>query len=102
MDNCVYTQTLKIAEFVECFGVTLEYLSIEDKWALRAVLSYWAYKVRHSDIKLTLHDALNYVMEIGSTDCQVNSRKAIDILEGITNDEVEGLLECLNTQLRWL
>ncbi len=99
MDNCVYTQTLKIVEFVECFGVTLEYLSIEDKWALRAVLSYWAYKVRHLNIKLTLLNALNYVMEIGSTDCQVSSRKAIDILESITNDELEELVECLNTQL---
>lgn len=37
-----YTQTNKIDEFVECFGVALEHLSTEDKLSLRAVSAYWA------------------------------------------------------------
>lgn len=65
------------------------YLPIEDKLALRAVLSYWAYKMRHLDIKLTLRDALVYVTNNGSFDYQVNSNKAIDILEGITNRHLQ-------------
>lgn len=103
MAKCVtyYTQASKIDEFVNCFGVTLEHLNNEDKLLLRAVLAYWAYKIRYSDIKCTLNDALIYVTENSSPKCQFNSKKAIAILEGITNDEVEGLLECLTTQLRW-
>lgn len=45
MAKCVtyYTQTNKIDEFVKCFGVALEHLTVEEKLSLRAVLAYWAY-----------------------------------------------------------
>lgn len=103
MAKCVtyYTQTNKIDEFVKCFGVALEHLTVEEKLSLRAVLAYWAYRVRYASIKLTLQDALVYVIKNNPTEGCLNLTKAIAMLDGVADDEVEGLLECLTAQLRW-
>lgn len=103
MSKCVtyYEQTDKIDEFVECFGVTLEQLTTSDKSVLRAILAYWAYKSQFDDVKCTLYDVFTYFVTQDLSDNHLRVKKALSILEGITNSEVEGLLECLTAQLRW-
>ncbi|MBW4632954.1 MAG: hypothetical protein KME30_13955 [Iphinoe sp. HA4291-MV1] len=105
MSKCVtyYMQTNQIDQLVEYFGTTLEKLTLADKLALRVTLTYWLFHCEVADLgEYTLNHALENMMQGYSEDYQINLKEAIAILEGISKDEAEGLIESLTAQLRSL
>ena len=105
MNKCVTdsTHTNQIDQLIESFGTTLEKLTLADKLALRVTLTYWLFHREVADLgEYTLNHALEDMMQGNSEDCQINLKKAIAILQGISKDEAEGLIESLTAQLRSL
>lgn len=104
MSKCItyYVQTDRINQLVSNFGAKLEKLTVSNKLALRAILSYWLFHVQAIDLgQYSLIYASERVMHEYPKDCLATLREVIIHLEGINIAEAEGLLEGLTSQLRW-
>lgn len=104
MSKCItyYVQTDRINRFVDNFGAKLEKLTVSDKLALRAILSYWLLHVQTIDLgQYSLIYTSERVMYEYPKDCLTTLREVIIHLEGINISEAEGLIEALTSQLRW-
>lgn len=104
MSKCItyYVQTDCINRLVDNFGAKLEKLTVLDKLALRAILSYWLLHVQAIDLgQYSLIYASERVMYEYYKDCLATLKEVIIYLEGINISEAEGLIEALTSQLRW-
>ncbi|GAX38915.1 hypothetical protein [Nodularia sp. NIES-3585] len=99
MSNLVtyYGQTDLVNKLVDKYGQYLEQLDRRTKLLLRTILSYYVFRA-NSSLKETAEKIFTSLL-IGAI-----PEELFDIcliLEGITVDEAEGLLEALQHQLRW-
>lgn len=93
-----YATGNNIDTLVDCFGSCLEQLTIDDKKALRLILSQYTYASTPSD-DYTLEDAMEDALAgliIESQDIPLS----VSILKGITHDDAESLLEAICAQIR--
>uniref|UniRef100_A0A0C1MVM3 Uncharacterized protein n=1 Tax=Tolypothrix bouteillei VB521301 TaxID=1479485 RepID=A0A0C1MVM3_9CYAN len=99
------TSTDQITQLCEKFGYTLEYLTIENKQLLRAILAnYIICSSKNKNLSLTkaMLETENMIYQITSKS-PMNTDSislAIGILEGIEIDTAEGLIDILTKLIK--
>lgn len=104
MPKCTtyYTQTERIDQLVDRFGSHLEELTRTEKLALRATLTYYLFHLEVADLgEYTLSNAANDTLLGYCTEDHPNLLEAFTILDSISEDETEGLIEAITAQCRW-